>query len=251
MTTPLHGKVAFVTGGTRGTGRAISLALANSGADLAIGYFRNGKEALKTERAIQSIGVRCIRLKGHLGDPKQISSMFQTIREEFGTLDILINNAASGVNRSGIELNENHFDWTLNINLKGPWLSIKEAVPLMKPGGSIINVTSLGSQRVLPNYTSIGISKAGLEALTRYMAIELAPRGINVNAISPGYVNTNALHHFPNEEQMVRDAKVSTPNKQVLTAEDIGKVALFLASNDASMIRGQVIVVDGGMSLIK
>ena len=176
--------------------------------------------------------------------------MFQTIKEEFGTLDILINNAASGVNRPGIELNEKHFDWTLNTNLKGPWLSIKEAVPIMNPGGRIINVTSLGSQRVLRNYTSVGISKAALEALTRYMAIELAPRGINVNAISPGYINTDALRHFPNEDQMIRDATAITPNKQILTAEDIGKVVLFLATDDASMIRGQVIIVDGGMSLI-
>ncbi len=250
MTAPLLGKVAFVTGGTRGIGRAISLALAKAGANLAINYLRNKEEAVKTEKAIQSIGVRCIRLKGHLGNPKQISSMFQTIKEEFGTLDILINNAASGVNRPGIELNEKHFDWTLNTNLKGPWLSIKEAVPIMNPGGRIINVTSLGSQRVLRNYTSVGISKAALEALTRYMAIELAPRGINVNAISPGYINTDALSHFPNEEQMIRDATAITPNKQILTAEDIGKVVLFLATDDASMIRGQVIIVDGGMSLI-
>ena len=172
-----------------------------------------------------------------------------TVRNRFGRLDILINNAASGVNRPGMELEEKHWDWTLDINTKAPWLCTKEAVPLMERGGRVVNISSLGANRVLPNYLSVGVSKAGLEAVTRYMAVELAPLGITVNAISGGFVPTEALEHFPNREEMLATAKSKTPGGQLLTAEDLAKAVAFLCSEDAAMIRGQVIIVDGGMSL--
>ena len=173
----------------------------------------------------------------------------ESVRNRFGRLDILINNAASGVNRSGMELEEKHWDWTLDINTKAPWLCTKEAVPLMARGGRVVNISSLGAGRVLPNYLSVGVSKAGLEAVTRYLAVELAPLGITVNAISGGYVQTEALEHFPNREEMLATAQSKTPGGQLLTAEDIAKAVAFLCSEDAAMIRGQVIIVDGGMSL--
>ena len=159
-----------------------------------------------------------------------------------------MNNAASGVQRSAAELEEKHWDWTMNINARAPWLCSIEASRLMTNGGSIVNMTSLGSQKVLPDYFSVGASKAALETITRYLAVELAPRGISVNAVSGGFVDTGALDHFPEGERM-RSAGRETLMGQMLTGEDIAKVVAFLCSEQAAMIRGQVVVVDGGATL--
>ena len=167
----------------------------------------------------------------------------------FGKLDVLVNNAASGVQRSASELEEKHWDWTMNVNAKAPWLCSIEASKLMPNGGSIVNITSQGSQKVLPYYFSVGTSKAALESLTRYLAVELAPQGISVNAVSGGFVETGALDYFPNREGML-EAGHSTPAGRIVTASDIARVVAFLCTDDAVMIRGQVIVVDGGYTLL-
>ncbi len=247
---PFGGKVALVTGGSRGIGRAIALELASRGADIAINYFRNHKEARSAQTEIEALGVRCIRVTAHLAEAAQVRKLFKAVSDEFGHLDILINNAASGVQRSAMELEEKHWDWTMNINTKAPWLCAQAAVPLMSDGGRIVNISSLGSSRVLPLYLSVGVSKAGLEAVTRYLAVELAPLGITVNAVSGGYVVTEALEHFPNRDDMLEIARSKTQGKELLTPEDLAKTVAFLCSEDAAMIRGQVIVVDGGMSLM-
>ena len=247
---PLTGKIALVTGGSRGIGRSIAIELASRGAHVAINYFRNHKEAQSTQSDIEALGVRCLRVSAHLAESVQIQKLFKTITSEFGHLEILINNAASGVQRLGMELEEKHWDWTMNINTKAPWLCTQAAVPLMKEGGRVVNISSLGASRVLPYYLSVGVSKAGLEAVTRYLAIELAPLGITVNAVSGGYVPTEALTHFPNRDNMLDIARSKTPGDRLLTPEDMAKTVAFLCSEEAAMIRGQVIVVDGGMSLV-
>ena len=142
---PLAGKVALVTGGSRGIGRAIALELASRGADIAINYFRNHKEARSAQDEIEALGVRCIRITAHLAEAKQVQKLFKAVSDEFGHLDILVNNAASGVQRSAMELEEKHWDWTMNINTKAPWLCAQAAVPLMSEGGRIVNISSLGS----------------------------------------------------------------------------------------------------------
>ncbi|MBM3944421.1 MAG: enoyl-[acyl-carrier-protein] reductase FabL [SAR202 cluster bacterium] len=245
---PFSGKVALVTGGSRGIGRAIALELARGGANVAFNYFRSHDEAAATQRDIEALGVRCLRIKAHLGEAAKIREMFAKVSEEFGRLDILVNNAATGVQRDAVDLEEKHWDWTMSVNAKAPWLCSVEAAKLMSNGGHIVNITSLGSVRVLPYYTSVGTSKAALEALTRYLAVELGPKGISVNAVSGGYVETGALEHFPNREEMLAEG-AKTPAGRMVTAEDIAKVAAFLCTQDAAMIRGQVIVVDGGVAL--
>ena len=246
----LDGKVALVTGGSRGIGRAIAQELACRGAHIALSYLRNHRAAKQAEEEMRALGVRCLRVRAHLGEPEQVRRMVQAVEEEFGRIDILVNNAASGVQRSALELEEKHWNWAMNVNARGPWLCVKEAVRLMPAGGRVVNITSLGSQRVLSYYLSVGVSKAALEALTRYLAVELAPRGINVNAVAGGLVETDALEHFPNREAMLAEAREKTPGDRLVSAQDIAQVVAFLCSDEAAMIRGQVIMVDGGMSLV-
>jgi enoyl-[acyl-carrier protein] reductase III len=242
------GKVALVTGGSRGIGKAIALEMARRGADIAFNYLRSQEAATQTQREIEGLGVRCLRIKAHLGDSDKIKHLFVRVAEEYGRLDILVNNAASGVQRSAAELEEKHWDWTMDINAKAPWLCSIEASRLMAEGGSIVNITSEGSRRVLPHYFSVGTSKAALEAVTRYLAVEFAPMGISVNAVSGGYVETDALEHFPNRDEMLAAGK-RTPVGRMVSADDIARVVAFLCSDDAAMIRGQVILVDGGATL--
>ena len=244
-----EGKTVLVTGGSRGIGKAIALEFAARGANIAFNYIRSHKAAAQTQSEIEALGVRCLRVRAHLGDSEKIRELFAAVSAEFGRLDALVNNAASGVQRSASELEEKHWDWTLNVNAKAPWLCAVEASKLMPDGGSIVNITSQGSQKVLPYYFSVGTSKAALESLTRYLAVELAPQGISVNAVSGGYVETGALDHFPNRENML-EAGRSTPAGRMVTAEDIARVVAFLCTADAAMIRGQVIVVDGGYTLL-
>ena len=174
--------------------------------------------------------------------------MFAGVEREYGRLDVLVNNAASGVQRPAVELEEKHWDWAFNINAKAPWLCAIEAARLMQDGGSIVNITSQGSQRVMKDYFSVGVSKAALEALTRYLAVELAPKGISVNAVSGGFVETDALAHFEGRDEM-RAAGRSNPVGRMVTGVDIARAVAFLCSEEAEMIRGQVIVVDGGYTL--
>ena len=244
----LDGKVALVTGGSRGIGKAIALEFANRGSDIAFNYLRNHSAARETQQEIESLGVRCLRVRAHLGDEDKIGDLFKAIDSEFGRLDILVNNAATGVQRPALELESRHWDWTLGVNAKAAWMCAVEAAKLMRESGHIVNITSEGSRRVLPLYFSVGVSKASLEAITRYLAVELAPMNISVNAVSGGYVDTGALDHFPTKEEMLEAGK-DTPVGRMVTVEDIAKTVAFLCSPDAEMIRGQIIVVDGGVTL--
>ena len=243
-----NGKYAFVTGGSRGIGKAIAIELANRGVHVAFNYFRSDSAALETQKEIEALGVRCVRIRANIADSSKLSIIFERIEKEFKTLDILVNNAASGIQRSASDLTEKHWDWAMNVNAKAAWICSINASRLMNKGGSIINITSQGSSKVLPYYFSVGTSKAALESMTRYLAVELAPKGISVNAVSGGYVNTTALEHFPNREDMLK-AGDQTLSDRPVEAQDIAKTVAFLCTPDAEMIRGQVIIVDGGVSL--
>lgn len=248
----MTGKVALVTGSSRGIGKATALRLARQGYDIVVNYARSKSQALETAAEIEALGRKVLIVKANIGDVEKIKKMFQEIDDTFGRLDVFVSNAASGVQRPIMELEENHWDWTININSKALLFCAQEAAKLMEKngGGKIVSISSLGAIRVLENYTVVGVSKAAVESLTRYLAVELAEKNIVVNAVSGGAVDTEALKHFPNREELLAEARRKTPAGKMVEIDDIVNTVMFLLSDEASMIRGQTIIVDGGISLL-
>ncbi len=246
---PLKGKLTLVTGSGRGIGRAIALKLASQGSDIIVNFFRRREAAEKTAKDIEALGVKAEVIRANVGDPAKLGEMFDTIATKFGHLDILINNAASGVGRSVLDVDIKAWDWTMNINARAFLLCAQRAAKLMEGrGGKMVSITSLGSSFVLPSYAVVGISKAALEALTRYLAIELAPKGICVNAVAASAVETEALKFYI-REGLMKDIRQATPAGRMVIPEDVANVVAFLCSEEAFMIRGQTVVVDGGTSV--
>ncbi len=241
------GKSVLVTGGSRGIGKGIALRFAELGArSVAISYLRNDSAAEQAAEEIRAHGAEAVTFRGNLGDPAKARELV----ERAGAVDVLVSNAATGVIRPLAELTEKHWDWTLNANARALLTLARDAAPAMASGSSIVAITSLGSQRVLDNYALVGTSKAALEALVRYLAVELAPRGIRVNAVSAGLVETGALEFFPDRDDMLGYYRRRTPAGRLVEARDVADVVCFLASPEAEMIRGQAVVVDGGYSVI-
>jgi enoyl-[acyl-carrier protein] reductase III len=243
-------KVAMVTGSSRGLGKALAIELAKQGYDIVVNYARSRSAAEETVQEIEALGRRAIMIRANVGDVKKLRTMFEQVKEEFGRLDVFVSNAASGVLRPIMELEETHWDWTMNINAKAMLFGAQEAAKLMDKGGKILGVSSLGSIRYLDNYTTVGVSKAAIESITRYLAVELAPLGIAVNTVSGGALDTEALKHFPNREELLEDARINTPAGRMVEIDDTVKTAMFLISDDSDMIRGQTIIVDGGRSIL-
>ena len=214
-----------------------------------INYLKTHEAAKTTVEELKLQGIKTTRIKAHVGEEAAIDSLVSKIENQFGQLDILVNNAASGVMRPTTELSVKHWDWTMNINARGPWMLSVAASRLMPDGGRIINISSPGSTWVLPAYFAVGVSKAAIEAVTRYLAVELGPKGIAVNTVSPGFVMTEALNAFPDQRGIRDIASRPTPAGRAITPEDVSNVVAMLCSSDAEMIRGQVIVVDGGETL--
>ncbi len=248
-----EGKIALVTGSGRGIGRAIAIKLASLGADIIVNYNRNRTQAEETSEIIHNLGKKAHIIKANMAKEEEIAIMFEKISSEFGKLDILVNNAASGFNRPLIEQKVTGWDYTMQVNVRAAMLCSQKAVPLMEIAGvgHIINISSPGSMRVLPDYIAVGSSKAALDSLTRYMAVELAPKNIHVNAVSPGMVETEALKHFAfmNSKDVTSKTIMNTPAGRLVTPEDVAEVVTFLCSPAADMICGQVIVIDGGFTL--
>ncbi|MHC0039094.1 enoyl-[acyl-carrier-protein] reductase FabL [Pseudoneobacillus sp. C159] len=245
-------KVALITGSSRGIGRATAIRLAKQGYDIVINYARSKSAALEVASEIEAIGRKVLVVKANVGDVEKIKNMFSQIQETFGRLDVFVSNAASGVQRPVMELEESHWDWTMNINSKALLFCAQEAAKLMEKngGGKIVSISSLGSIRYLKNYTTVGVSKAAIEALTRYLAVELAPKNIIVNAISGGAVDTEALTHFPNRDELLAEAREKTPAGRMVEIDDMVNAVMFLLSEESNMIRGQTIIIDGGISLL-
>lgn len=244
----------MITGSGRGIGSEIALFFAGCGADVIVNFFRNREPAEATADKIRSIGRKALVVKANIGEINQIEELFQQTELQFGKLDYFIHNAASGFNRPVMEQRPKGWDWTIDINARSYLFAAQHAARLMMKagGGSIVGISSPGATRVLPDYVVVGASKAAIEAITRYLAVELSPHNIVVNAVSPGIVETEALQHFNTirtDEDIVERVISKTPAAKLVTPQDIAQLVAFLCSPAADMIRGQVITMDGGYML--
>jgi enoyl-[acyl-carrier protein] reductase III len=249
MNEPLARKIAMVTGAGRGIGRAIALKLAKAGCDVVVMYHTSQDEAEAVCSEISALGRRTLLLPVDVSEPTSLAEAFGTIRQQFEQLDIVVSNAAIGVLRPVLELTLKHWRRCMETNALALNLLAQEAVPMMREGGRIIGLSSIGASRAIPHYGFVGASKAALESVARSLAQELGPRGIRVNTVSAGVVDTDALKHFPNREQLLAEYARRTPAGPTLTPEDVANAVYLLCLPEASMITGHTLVVDGGFCI--
>ncbi|GGG81075.1 3-oxoacyl-[acyl-carrier-protein] reductase [Paenibacillus radicis (ex Gao et al. 2016)] len=247
MFASLEGKKALVTGASRGIGRAIAIALAEAGADVAINYSGSEAAAAETAQAVEALGRRAITLKANVGKADEFDAMVKEVVEQFGALDILVNNA--GITRDNLimRMKEEEFDQVIETNLKGVFNGIKSVTRTMmkQRSGRIINISSVVGVLGNPGQANYVAAKAGVIGLTKASARELSSRGITVNCVAPGFIQTDMTDKLPEE---TRDALAKDiPLARLGSPEDIAHAVRFLASDAASYMTGQTVHVDGGM----
>jgi len=253
MSSSMKGKKVLITGSSRGIGRATALAFAREGADVVIHYRRDEDAALTVAEEVRALGVQALVCKAELESAEEIDAMFDKIAQEWGALDVFMANAAATAFKPVMETKGYHIDRTYEVVIKSVLHGVQRAVPLMEGrAGRVLTISSLGSQFALPNYSNIGSAKAALESLTRYLAAELGPKGITCNVISPGVVETDSVRFYAKDAFQTFKTNVigRTPLGRLTQPEDVAGVALFLASDAAGFITGQVLGVDGGLTLI-
>jgi len=247
---PFEGQVVLITGGSRGIGRATARLFARGGAHVVVNFLRHRAPAEETVRELESYGVQAISVRADVGDPDDLDRLFGEARNRFGYLDVVVSNAALGKLVPAMQLEVRHWQKTLDVMGRALLLCAQRAVPLMEGRwGRIIAISSIGSTRVMPNYAAPGVAKGILETLTRYLAVELAPKGINVNAVSGGVVETEALNAFSNKDDMLGFGR-RAPMGRLGQPTDIANVVTLLCRPEARWICGQTIIADGGYSLL-
>jgi enoyl-[acyl-carrier protein] reductase III len=252
-------KVALITGGTRGIGRAVAGLLAESGANLALVFRRDRVAAQAAEEELTRLGIKAITIQADLAKEESIPEIIESVRSQFGRLDYLVSNAVFGVLKPIGEFTAKRFDASMNTNARAYLLLAQAAAEIMAPSAAekpcdasekrIVALTSLGSSKIIPGYAAIGASKASIETLTKYLAFELAPKGIGVNAVSGGLVATDSMKAFQDRPDWIEDSTKRTPLGRIGDAEDIAKVVVWLLSDQSGWITGQTIIADGGLSL--
>jgi enoyl-[acyl-carrier protein] reductase III len=250
----LPGTVALVTGSSRGIGRATALCLAGAGADVCISYLNSARNAREVVEEAQRMGRRAIAVKADLSEPEDVAEMCAVVDREFGRLDVLVSNAAGGGFRGALETTPAQFGYAMRLNVLATLLLAQHARPLLKrtrlARAKIVTLSSLGGTRAIPRYGLIGSTKGALESLTRHLALELGPEGVNVNCVCAGVVDTGALGSLPEREAVLEARRQRSLTGNVNpTPEDVAGVILFMASPLADRIQGQTIVVDAGGSI--
>lgn len=244
-------KIALITGGTRGIGRALALTLARDGATLIVNYKKNEETALATVAELEALGAKATAVKADLEDPAQIDALFDAVKAEYGRLDFYVSNAAASSFKRILDLKAHHLDRSYALNVRAFVLGAIRAVPLMNNGGRIAVLSSYGSIRAYPTYANLGSAKAAIEAWVRYMAIEFAPYGINVNAVNGGIIETESSAFFYNVPGMpsMEGVLEKVPKARQGSAQEVADVVAFLLAPDSEYVTGQTIVVDGGLSV--
>ncbi|OUE36364.1 beta keto-acyl synthase, partial [Burkholderia territorii] len=249
--TSMRGKLVLVTGGAKNVGKAICRRFAEQGAHVILNFFHSLDASKETAEELRALGATVDVIRASVAQQTQVDRMFDEIERRYGRLDVLVNNAASGALLGVDEIGAEHFDRALDTNLKGAFWCARRAAALMarSGGGAIVNVSSVGATLVPANYLVVGTAKAALESLTRYLAVEYAGRQIRVNGASSTLIDGDVAAQFPDPENTKRSSIAATPLKRLARAEDLADLVVFLASDAARWITGQVVVADGGLSL--
>ena len=249
----LTGRVALVTGSSRGIGKACALRLAEAGADVIVNYVTSQTSAMEVARSITDLGRRAIVVKADVSEEDDVESMLDFIKQDVGRLDILVSNAASGGFRPVLAATARHFQNTMNTNVLALMLLVQRALPLLERSvgrAKVIALSSHGSEMALPMYGLIGSSKAALESMVRHMALEIGDRGINLNVVKAGLVDTDSTRRIPNADRIfaLRKEKMMMGDRMLL-AEDVANAVLFLACPLSDLVQGETLTVDGGAAI--
>lgn len=243
----LKGKCAIVTGAAKGIGKAIALKLASLGANIVLNYRSSEEKAIETENEIKALGVEVLRVKGDISNISDVENLINTAKENFGKIDIMVNNAGITKDTLILRMKEEDFDSVINVNLKGVFNCLKTITPVMvkQREGKIINLSSVVGLSGNAGQVNYAASKAGVIGMTKSLAKEVGARGITVNAVASGFIETDMTEVLG--DKFKEEAKKAIPLKRLGKPEDVANVVAFLASEDANYITGQVIQVDGGM----
>jgi len=250
MSKVFDNKVALITGGARGIGKATALKLAKTGADIAIIYYNSAHEAEALAHEIKALGRKAIIMQANVADASSVNEAVKFFLTHFTHLDFLISNAASGVLKPALKMSTKHWRWCLETNALALNHLTSAFYTFMPRGSRVIALSSLGALRAIPNYAFIGASKAALEALVRSLSLELAPYGITVNTVSAGVVDTDALKHFPNREELLAAYQAHALTDRKLTPEDVADTVYLLCLPESSMINAHTLFVDAGYSQV-